>query len=486
MFFFFFLQSPASNNGFGERAETGASNRDSFGDPSLNYARLKLPMDEDSKNTENCVRKEEGIDSDSEEEEEGKNRDQVEEEKEEEGVGAVTDECSKEVAGQSGHYVNDGELHAGKGDEDSNANKKSDACSKDDGEGWPSSVGEEGTEDGEKSEMKDSWEESDSNAEGSPEEDLTESPMSEVPTETLIDLSDDVLVKEPQEIDVREKTTKMKASDVENAALLQDVVNGNIRPEKLQDRSSDLESKYNILVNYANLTEQQIQDVLQKLENNRYDNISPCTVCSNSSSCASQRVSPLSYYANLDTAGELPPNWQANGFQFYPELRTPRSTSSKGSNGSEFTFDVNRGSCSPVDHSYANLDTLSEVPPLRQSLSCGAGIGGGGWMILQPPPKGKVNYIQLEFDENDQPILHSGRPLQRSLSSSASSTPPKTPVSPPQESSATASGAKTDIYARIDIEKTVALANSHRQVEGDTDVSTRRTRHDVWTDNKGR
>ncbi|XP_041452613.1 uncharacterized protein LOC121405735 [Lytechinus variegatus] len=479
----------------------GDTSQDSFGDPALNYARLKLPSDEDQTKVE-------------------KDKDKVRGEKDDD-----------KVKGDEGKDNARGE----KDDEKVKAEKDIDRVMGKNGEGRVplvdlDSEGQDGGE-GETEEPKKTEEEkmNEGVCEGkeNPERTLlgilddegqSKDRSQDVPdglinhtdgntkdeldkvSSTFNDFKDDDDPSKKEVVDDGKtdvshvmgsegkdntrlkvkKNGKREVSEMETTALLQDVANGNIR---LKDRSMESDSKLNILVNYANLTEQQLQDVLQKLEMGRNDNISPCTVCSNSSSNASQRVSPLSYYANLDTAGELPPNWQPN-FQFYPELRTPRSTSSKGSTGSEFTFELNRGSCSPVDHNYANLNSLPEVQPMRHSLSGSSSgpNGAGGWMELQPPPKGKMNYIQLDFDENDQPIVHNLKTLHRSMSSST--TPPKTPVSTPTESAIP--GTKTDIYARIDIEKTVALANSHRHVEGDPDISTRRTRHDVWTDNKTR
>ncbi|XP_071502209.1 uncharacterized protein [Diadema antillarum] len=487
------------------------ASRDSFGDPALNYARLKLPSDEDNNteeeegrgNAHTSTRDDEdsnhgdGDDDgdakddgqmDVEEEDEGEEGNERKSEKEE----GSSDNGENESSDRGNVDLKDSEDQVKEGKKEDGGKEACEEDSQGSGSVLTDKESDGPEQDGDTSDHSDTngsektlSEESDSNLDAARRELFEDSPL--ISDKAAHDMA--AAVGGQREVKVKPKDSKKKrgkVSDVERTALLQDVVNGNIKPDKLKERNSEMDSKYNILMSYANLTEQQVQDVLQKLESNRNDNMSPCTVCSTSSSNASQRVSPLSYYANLDTAGELPPNWQANGFQFYPELRTPRSTSSKGSSTSEFTFDVNRGSCSPVDHNYANLDTLPEVQPLRHSLSSSANSGMNGWMILQPPPKGKMNYIQLDFDENDQPAVSSVKPLRRSLSSSASSTPPKTPVSPQQEFCLGTSASKGDIYARIDIEKTVALANSHRQVDGDTDISTRRTRHDVWTSNKSR
>lgn len=490
-FIFCFWQTPEdslANGVIPEEASSHNVSSDSFGDPALNYARLKLPSDEDKNNVADPQQ------NDEERMNPGgrkpKEQDASDEEKEESMI-----EKNEEEVGDRGSRAKDNDESGIITDlENSGENQSDDKAS---GLGCDSGVGDD------KMESKPEKETNSKEEEGKASSLVSHLNLKDDGSSKDILSGDDVEVKadvshaivdeeERDKSDVRlkvKKNGKREVSDIERTtALLQDVANGNIR---MKDRNVDADSQLNILVNYANLTEQQIQDVLQKLETSRNGNISPCTVCSNSSSNASQpasqRVSPLSYYANLDTAGELPPNWQPNGFHSYPELRTPRSTSSKGSTGSEFTFEVSRGSCSPVDHNYANLDTLPEVQPLRHSLSSSSATtnGAGNWMILQPPPKGKVNYIQLDFDENDQPIFTNiNKTLRRSMSSSTSTTPPKTPVSPPTEIVPTVPGSKNDIYARIDIEKTVALANTHRQVEGDTDISTRRTRHDVWPDNK--
>ncbi|XP_033629431.1 fibroblast growth factor receptor substrate 2-like [Asterias rubens] len=248
---------------------------------------------------------------------------------------------------------------------------------------------------------------------------------------------------------------------------VQDIVNGNTAP--LKNSGLNLNSNANVI----SLPE----TVVCSSEAGNHDcttsNASPASVTSPMSVTSlmtpSSRTSGSSYYANLDTVGELP----HNNFVFCCDLRSPCSTSSsKGSAGSEFIFDGSvGGNRSPVsEHSYANLDVLSEVG-IRPTV-----FNGATNVVLQPVPKGRMNYADLDLETMDAagctPIV---QPRQ-SRSSSMTSSPPKTPASLNSEGSSR----RTDTYALIDFNRTTALANSQRQID-DTDLpggSLRRTRHD--------
>ncbi|XP_033114856.1 fibroblast growth factor receptor substrate 3-like isoform X2 [Anneissia japonica] len=155
-------------------------------------------------------------------------------------------------------------------------------------------------------------------------------------------------------------------------------------------------------------------------------------------------------YVNLDTIGELP---SRSAFAF-ADLPTPRSAASRGSNGSEFVFDALHtcSSRSPGGPNYANLDGLE---PTKRSCIIPDSLK------LQAPPKKKINYIELDLDS-----LEATR-NERANARSSTSSSPKTPQTPNLD--------PRGPYAMIDIDRTIALSNTQRQVEDD---SNRRTRHD--------
>lgn len=128
----------------------------------------------------------------------------------------------------------------------------------------------------------------------------------------------------------------------------------------------------------------------------------------------------------------------------------------------EFSFDGNGHPKS--DLTYANLSSAD-----KQMTNNPENFPGGSTMVIQSPPKGKLNYVQVAFEDGTVSSVP-----QRSMSSSSCSTPPHTPNSPIDTESPAKS---TDVYAVIDTNKTMALANSQRQFN-DSDVGTRRTRHD--------
>ena len=193
------------------------------------------------------------------------------------------------------------------------------------------------------------------------------------------------------------------------------------------------------------------------------------------------RMSPQAYYANLDTVGELPQHYN---FTFYSDLRTPRSTSSRSSMGSEgrseFTFEPSNGASNGIsEHSYANLDTLTELGPTSVSNSRHRTSSNPTNMVLQPPPKGRVNYIELDMETLGSLAK---RPAAAAASSrqtrsySVTSSPPKTP-------SSINGGDRTESYATIDFDRTNALAsaNHSQSTQPPNGVAGRRTRHDSRT-----
>ncbi|XP_071943032.1 uncharacterized protein [Antedon mediterranea] len=155
-------------------------------------------------------------------------------------------------------------------------------------------------------------------------------------------------------------------------------------------------------------------------------------------------------YVNLDTIGELP---SRSAFAF-ADLPTPRSAASRGSNGSEFVFDALHTSTnrSPGGPNYANLDAMEQSK--RSSIIPDS-------LKLQAPPKKKINYIELDLDS-----LEATR-NERGNARSSTSSSPKTPQTPNLD--------PRGPYAMIDIDRTIALSNTQRQVEDD---SNRRTRHE--------
>lgn len=167
--------------------------------------------------------------------------------------------------------------------------------------------------------------------------------------------------------------------------------------------------------------------------------------------------SPSSYYTNLDTKGELPHR------STIPDQRGPMGGArfNNGKSDSEFNFDA--GVNPQGEKFFANVVDVEG----KEHVGHDQGISN---MIIQSPPKGKLNYIQVAFEDGTV----SSAP-QRSTCSSSGSTPPNTPNSPLAETESPAKG--SDVYAVIDTNKTVALANSQRQIN-DGDVSSRRTRHD--------
>lgn len=170
--------------------------------------------------------------------------------------------------------------------------------------------------------------------------------------------------------------------------------------------------------------------------------------------------SPSSYYTNLDTKGELPPHCSISNI--LPEQRDSSSGLKCKSDHLEFNFE---GSISPGrEKYYANLVNVEGKD------SSGSDPSGVSNIIIQSPPKGKLNYIQVAFEDG---TVSSAPP--RSMSSSSGSTPPNTPNSPSANTESPGKG--SDVYAVIDTNKTVALANSQRQIN-DGDVGSRRTRHD--------
>ncbi|XP_072045606.1 uncharacterized protein [Amphiura filiformis] len=186
------------------------------------------------------------------------------------------------------------------------------------------------------------------------------------------------------------------------------------------------------------------------------------------------RTSPGAYYANLDTVGELPQHYN---FTCYSDLRTPHSTSSWSSIGSEFTFEPNNGanrSRSPSEHSYANLDTLTELGHASGTNSRHRTSSSPN-MVLQPPPKGRVNYIELDMETLGALAKRPATASRQTRSYSVTSSPPKTPLS-------INGGDRTESYATIDFDRTNALASTNStSTLPPNGAGGRRTRHDSRT-----
>ncbi|XP_038048848.1 fibroblast growth factor receptor substrate 2-like [Patiria miniata] len=298
--------------------------------------------------------------------------------------------------------------------------------------------------------------------------------------------------------DVDEDSSHVSVTETDAVTLVQNDVNGNMdrvglppltmlpaanlpeshymKPPSVKDIVNGNTSVLNLNgnANVLSLTSTTSEVITDESHTNRASPVSITTplslVSQNSLTTPSSRTSgSSSYYANLDTVGELP----HNNFVFCCDLRSPCSTSSsKGSAGSEFIFDTNvAGNRSPVsEHSYANLDALSEVG-MRP-----AAHNGNSNVVLQPAPKGRMNYADLDMESLEAvqttPIIQT----RQSRSSSMTSSPPKTPASLNSEGSSR----RTDTYAMIDFNRTTALANSQRQID-ESDLPggpLRRTRHD--------
>ena len=263
---------------------------------------------------------------------------------------------------------------------------------------------------------------------------------------------------------------KMAADDAKSVASEEDIMNGNIELGQELNRN-------------ANASTSESSSVDSVLIGGDTTNGSPSHSPVHASMGAA-RTSPTAYYANLDTVGELPNHYN---FTFYSDLRTPRSNSSRSSMGSEFTFEPNGGtgnSRSPSEHSYANLDSLTDIIPTSSS-SRHRTTSSPGNMVLQPPPKGRVNYIELDMEtlgslssppQPSRPPPPANR-TSRSSSMTSSISPPKTPSS---VGTVTADFAnRTESYATIDFDRTHALASTNSQSSlPPNGASGRRTRHD--------
>ncbi|XP_070580326.1 fibroblast growth factor receptor substrate 2-like isoform X2 [Ptychodera flava] len=157
------------------------------------------------------------------------------------------------------------------------------------------------------------------------------------------------------------------------------------------------------------------------------------------SSVRTTPTTPNHCYANLDNLSELLPYCS-------PSAKSPSSLAGSS---------PKNGLISPnSDHTYANLDQVA------------AGIGNGNGiskLVLQPPPKKKINYIQLDLENLES----------KADSNSTPGSSPRTPKTPGPDTP----NKKTDTYAMIDFDKTAALIKSQNgQVDHD-DGSVRKTRH---------
>ncbi|XP_022112197.1 fibroblast growth factor receptor substrate 2-like isoform X2 [Acanthaster planci] len=263
------------------------------------------------------------------------------------------------------------------------------------------------------------------------------------------------------------KPTSLPESHYMKPSSVQDIVNGNTMPLK---SSLSLSSNAGV-ISSTNSTSETVTHENQTSRASPVSITTPMSLVSQTSlTTPSSRTSGCSsYYANLDMVGELP----HNNFVFCCDLRSPCSTSSsKGSGGSEFIFDGSvAGNRSPAsEHSYANLDALSEVG-MRSAV-----YNGNSSVVLQPAPKGRMNYADLDMESLEAVQTTPTIQTRQSRSSSMTSSPPKTPASLNSEGSSR----RTDTYAMIDFNRTTALANSQRQID-ESDLPggpLRRTRHD--------
>ncbi|XP_006823990.1 fibroblast growth factor receptor substrate 2-like [Saccoglossus kowalevskii] len=204
----------------------------------------------------------------------------------------------------------------------------------------------------------------------------------------------------------------------------------------IQKSLSHNEHNKGLDVNYARLDLN--EDA--KIEESKFINFTQGSMTS--SPAGASPTTPNHCYANLDMLGEVPP-------QCFSRV-TSASHNTSPQNGLQ-TSNI-------TDHTYANLDQVA------------AGIGNGNGIskiVLQPPPKKKVNYIQLDLENLDT----------RTEANSPGSSPrtPKTllPETPNK---------KAVMYAMIDFDKTDALIKSQNgQVDHD-DGSVRKTRHNSHID----
>ena len=270
----------------------------------------------------------------------------------------------------------------------------------------------------------------------------------------------------PTEHDQESVNSDAKKGDAESDVSEDDMMNGNIELGQELNRNGN-----------ASTDESSSEVTLQEDEQDSNMNVKKSPTHSQKETTPT-RTSPSTYYANLDTVGELPQH--PYNFTFYSDLRTPRSTTSRSSMGSEFTFETNgaNNSRSPSEHSYANLDTLTELTrtSVPSSSRHRTNSSPAGNMVLQPPPKGKVNYIELDMETLGSLAK---RPTSRQTRSySVTSSPPKTPSSV----GGSEIGNRTESYATIDFDRTNALASANStSALPPNSAGGRRTRHDSRT-----
>ncbi|XP_077999854.1 fibroblast growth factor receptor substrate 2-like isoform X2 [Glandiceps talaboti] len=187
-------------------------------------------------------------------------------------------------------------------------------------------------------------------------------------------------------------------------------------------------------VNYAKLDlsdeEEQSRETVQIIP----------TSSGNANNGGGSPTTPNHCYANLDTLGEVP--HQCSPLSRSPICQEPLSPKN--------------GLISPnSEHTYANLDQVA--------AGIGNGNGGISKLVLQPPPKKKINYIQLDLENLEN----------KTDSNSTPGSSPRTPKTPGPETPSK----KTDMYAMIDFDKTAALTKSQNGQVDHHDESVRKTRH---------